>query len=407
MIAMTGLLFLSFAAAAQEEKTQPEKRETIVEKAENKLKISGYLQGQAQWAESRGIKAFTDGGSFSGASNMRFGIRRGRIKFTYTAGIAQVVFQPDFTEKGVGIKDAYLKVTTKSKGIGGQLGLFDRPFGYEINYSSSLRETPERSRVFLSLFPGEREVGAMIQLNGKGILSDFTLNAGLFNGNGIGVETDSRKDFIGRLAWLRKREKSVLGAAFSYYNGAVMNPVDESYEYNKKTGFEKREGQKSSYEKREYFGFSAQYSQKWALGTTHIRAEYLFGQQPGTIKSNANPGGSSFGAGTEPLHLRKFNGYYAMLVQDLGSSKHSLVAKYDYYDPNTEISSAEIGRLNRTGSEDVAYATIGFGYLYRMTDNIRLMGYYDIVQNEHCPALKGFEERVKQNVFTARIQVKF
>lgn len=403
------------AFAQEEEQTLPEKNQGRIDVLESKvlkienLKISGYIQGQWQWAESPGIPAFADGGSFNATTNNRFMVRRGRIKFTYSIGIFQAVFQPDFTEKGVSIKDAYLAITSKDKVIGGQIGVFDRPFGYEISYSSSLRESPERSRVFLSLFPGERGTSAMLTLRGKTgtALQNFALNAGLFNGNGIGAETDSQKDFIGRLAWLKKMESAQVGVAVSYYGGGVINPTNKNFVYQKGTGFVETAIRQSEASKREYVGLAAQFLQQWGAGTTNIRAEYLMGNQPGTIKTNADPGGSSLGAGTEPLYLRQFVGYYAILVQDIGQSKHSIVLKYDYYDPNTQISGNEIGKLAGTGPADIAYSTLGVGYLFRWNANIRLMAYYDMINNETSTNLSGFGERIKQNVFTARVQMKF
>lgn len=410
LLTFASLLLISSAAFSQEEnQTQEEKNAQKIEVLESKvlkiegLKISGYIQGQWQWAESSGIPAFGDGGSFNANTNNRFMLRRGRIKFSYTYGIAQIVFQPDFTEKGVSIKDAYLALTSKDKFIGGQLGVFDRPFGYEISYSSSLRESPERSRVFLSLFPGERDMGAMLTLN-KG---EFTLNAGMFGGNGVGVETDSQKDFIGRMSWLKKMNSAQVGAAVSYYGGGMVNPTANNFKYVKNEGFVEKAVEQSSTSRRQYFGLAAQYLQQWGAGTTNIRAEYLWGRQPATAKTNANPGGGSFGTGTDPLYLRDFAGYYAILVQDIGHSKHSIVLKYDYYDPNTQISGDQIGKLKNTGAADVAYSTFGFGYLFRWNQSIRLMAYYDMPSNESCDNLKGYESRIKQNVFTARVQVKF
>lgn len=393
-----------------------EKLEKTVKNFGN-LKISGYVQGQWQLAEEKGAPAFADGGSFNKQSDNRFMIRRGRIKFTYTKGIMQAVVQPDFTEKGVGIKDVYMKLSTRSKVLTGTMGVFDRPFGYEISYSSSQRESPERSRVFLSLFPGERDLGVMLTLKGnKGWLSQFTLDAGLFNGNGIGSETDSHKDFIGRLAWLRKKSNSELGFAFSYYGGGVITPnitgegaVDRVYSYTKNEGFSPDQAANNvgHVNKREYFGLSGKYNQKWAAGQTKLTAEFLMGSQPGTFKNNNDPGGNSFGNGSDPLYLRQFMGYYVMLVQDIAKSKHSVVLKYDYYDPNTQIKGNEIGKLKGTGAADIAYSTFGLGYLYRLNDNVRLMAYYDFVNNEHSDNLKGYASRIKQNVLTIRAQVKF
>lgn len=411
IFAIVSVMFLSIVGVvAQEvEMTLPEKNEQRIDKLEldlgkmGSLKFSGYVQGQWQWAESKGAAAFGDGGSFNKNSDNRFMIRRGRIKLSYRVGVVEAVVQPDFTEKGVGLKDAYVAVTSKSKIIGGQVGLFDRPFGYEISYSSSLRESAERSRVFLSLFPNERDLGAMLNLKYK----EFTLNAGLFNGNGIGVETDSRKDFIGRLDWLKKMENAQVGAAFSYYYGGVVSPTAEHFSIKKGDGFQSIGNEVGRPMLRQYFGVAAQYLQQWGAGTTNIRAEVLWGRQPGTFKNNNDPSGSSFGAGTDPLYLRNFLGYYAILVQDIGMSKHSVVLKYDYYDPNTKVGGNNIGELDGTGAADIAYSTFGVGYLFRWNQNLRLMAYYDMVDNEKSDNLAGYGSRIKQNVFTARVQVKF
>lgn len=388
--------------------------ESQIEKI-GKLKISGYIQAQWQHAEQPGINGFQSGGGFD-ASDNRFNIRRGRIKFTYTSGIAQMVVQPDFSEKGVSMKDAYLKINSPSQIIGAQMGLFDHPFGYEISYSSSLRESPERSRVYLSLFPGERDLGAMaIVKGGNGAFKDFTLNAGIFTGNGIGVETDSKKDFIGRLAYLNKQNNAQFGMAFSYYNGGVFNNKDTAYTYKKDYGFEVNENMKGTYSKREYFGLAVQYIQQWALGTTNLRAEYLWGSQAGIFQQNNMPRGSSFAISNpkDYLYNRKFNGYYIILVQNLGATKHSIVLKYDGYDPNTQIKGNEIGSLKNTGAADIAYSTLGLGYLYRWNENIRLMAYYDMIDNETSTnlnstnPLKDFSSKIKQNVLTLRVQIKF
>ncbi len=412
LIVLFGALTYINASAqiVEEELPLPQKNEQRLNILENdfgkwgRLKISGYVQGQWQWAESKGAAAFADGGSFPSQSDNRFMIRRGRIKFTYTLGFVQAVIQPDFTEKGVKIKDAYVAVTSNNKMWGGQLGIFDRPFGYEISYSSSLRESPERSRVFISLFPDERDLGAMFNFK-KG---EFTLNAGLFNGNGVASESDSRKDFIGRLAWLKKMNSSQVGVAFSYYNGGIITGATEHYNCQNGKGFVASANDQYSQYLRQYFGVSAQYLQQWAAGTTNIRAEFLWGQQPGTFKNNNSPSGGFFASTPDsPLYLRNFMGGYAILVQDLGPTKHSVVFKYDYYDPNTQVKGNEIGKLENTGAADIAYSTFGVGYLFRATSALRLMAYYDFVNNEKSANLKGYDSRIKQNVLTLRVQVKF
>ncbi|MEG1414260.1 MAG: hypothetical protein RR980_04155 [Mucinivorans sp.] len=402
------MTMISLASWAQEDTLSlPEKNAQRLSILDNdfgkwgRLKISGYLQGQWQWAESKGAAAFADGGSFGSRIDNRFMIRRGRIKFAYSVGIVQAVFQPDFTEKGVKIKDAYIAVTAPSKIIGGQLGVFDRPFGYEISYSSSLRESPERSRVFLSLFPDERDLGAMATLK----YGEFTLNGGVFNGTGVASENDSHKDFIGRLAWLKQTANAQVGLAFSYYGGGVTASSEQYYTYNKAEGFKAESQKPGAIHLRQYFGASAQYLQMWGAGTTNLRAEFLWGQQPGTEKNNNMVSGGT--PDKADLYLRNFMGGYAILVQDIGRSKHSLVLKYDYYDPNTKVSGNQIGQLAGTSAADIAYSTFGVGYLFRWNNNLRLMAYYDMVSNEKTENLADFKGRIHQNVLTIRAQVKF
>jgi hypothetical protein len=124
-----------------------------------KIKWSGYIQTQYQTAESAGISSFA-GGSFPANVNSRFQVRRGRIKLVYDQEITQYVLQIDITQNGVGIKDAFAMVRDpwiRTFSFTG--GVFDRPFGFEISNPSGMRETAERSRLFQTLFPGERELG--------------------------------------------------------------------------------------------------------------------------------------------------------------------------------------------------------------------------------------------------------
>lgn len=375
-----------------------------------KLKMSGYVQFQWQMAESVYAPAFVDGGTFPIQSNNRFSIRRGRIKFTYDVGFATVVFQPDFTESKVGIKDVYIKLSSNNKMWGGQIGMFDRPFGYEISYSSSIRETPERSRVFLSLFPSERDLGAMASMK----FGDFSVDAGLFNGTAIATDDDSRKDFIGRVAWLKDFSKSFqAGAAFSYYNGGVLTAATKHYTYSDGVGFEAQENDAYSSYLREYFGVGARIKTDFGIGEANIRAEHLWGQQPGTYSLNNSPSGGLFAKSpSEPLYLRDFMGGYVIYAQTIGKSKHQVVFKYDYYDPNTRFSgNNQVGYLSNTSEADLAYTTIGVGYNFQLNKNIKLSAYYDFVDNETTDVVidqyVDYSERIKQNVLTLRVQVKF
>jgi hypothetical protein len=117
-----------------------------------KIKISGYIQAQWEW--------FQDPSAYPANT---FSLRRARVKVQYepVTGVA-FVLQPDFIPSGVTLKDAYAQVNEPwLKTFSLWAGQFNRP-NYEVEYSSSQREVPERSRVIRALYPGERSMCAFV-----------------------------------------------------------------------------------------------------------------------------------------------------------------------------------------------------------------------------------------------------
>ncbi|MCC8095799.1 MAG: OprO/OprP family phosphate-selective porin, partial [Tannerellaceae bacterium] len=373
-----------------------------------KLKVSGYIQTQYQYGQKdASLKVGSANENMEDAFN-RIGIRRGRIKFTYEEGIVSGVFQLDITEKGGGFKDAYLNVKDPWVGTNAlRAGVFDRPFGYEISYSSSRRESPERSTVFQTLFPDERDLGAMLILQPAKTspLNFIKLEAGLFAGNGIKQETDNRKDFIGHLSLANPiGDNTKYGVGVSYYHGSVYQGDSSVYTMHDKRFVQNKSGDNlGSYAKRQYVGFDAQISHMSLVGLTQLRAEYLFGQQPGTASSSKSPNSSTLP--DHATYIRNFTGGYVMLVQDLDLSPFSVVLKYDWYDPNTKVSKNEVG-LNGTGKADALQTTVGVGALWRINNNLRLQAYYEFNDYQSSDNLASLDA-IESNVFTLRLQYKF
>ena len=114
-----------------------------------RLKINGYVQAQFQLADSAGQNSF-NGGNFAPGDKARFMIRRGRLRVQYDSqaderglSLGQVMYQLDFTEKGVRLMDAYVKLTERELGwFSLTMGIQNRQFGFETPFSSGLRETP-------------------------------------------------------------------------------------------------------------------------------------------------------------------------------------------------------------------------------------------------------------------------
>lgn len=379
-----------------------------------KIRFSGYIQGEIEIGQK-------DATLFVGAPKAptentftRFGIRRGRLKAAYTNYIkgweGNAVIQIDVTEKGVAVKDVYFSLTEPWwKSVSLQIGIFNRPFGNEIAYSSRLRETPERSTVFRTLFPGERETGAMLTITDPGPrIINTKLETGIFGGNGVNRDTDNRKDWITHLSFgMNHPVKWTFGSSF--YLGGVYQPTDSLY-IMKGNFFKRIKNRRGSYSKRLYGGIDAGVEIKSCLGKTTLRGEFIAGQQPGTALSSKSPdtGELPENLPENDIYKRKFLGWNLYFVQQILNSAHSIVLRYDGYNPNREISGDEIGRPGSfTGAADLSRQNFGIGYILQFIPQARIMVYYDFAFNEKSPYVPGYTQHRKENIFTLRLQYAF
>lgn len=424
-------------ANAQDDKTADSLFKSIARTDETirllkKIQFSGYLQTQFQVAEKEGIKSFA-GGDFPENSDSRFMIRRGRVKMTWSGNLSKFVTQIDITEKGIAPKDVYFQLTDPwIRTFVITAGLFNRPFGNEITMSSSVRESPERARVYQTLFSGERDAGIMLSVHpgSRSGLSWFKADAGFFNGTGIASDFDSHKDFIGRVS-VSKGNAWTLG--LSYYNGRWQSGTEKYFKDLTTTddGFRVflPDSTGSLYSgRRIYYGMNGQVSVKTVLGTTLVRGEYLTGLHGGTSETTVSPsslpkdkavskadpvtGIVTTVAPPLPAMERPFAGGLVYVVHTILQTKHQLVFKYDVYDPDTRARGKEIGKPAGTGTfatlspADIRYDTYGFGYIFHYDTNLKMMLYYDIVRNEKT-ALSGYTGDLNDNVLTIRLQYTF
>lgn len=389
-----------------------------------KLKFSGYVQAQFQSAEADASSAYTigqfSGGSFASGLHNRMLIRRGRLKAAYTDDYAQFVLQVDATERGLSLKDAYATITEPwLRGISLTAGVFNRPFGFEIGYSSSQRETPERARVIQTLFPGERDLGAQIGVafeEAEGALGLFNLRAGMFNGTGgTASENDNNKDFIGRFGV--QLPFSDIGLAIdggvSMYSGNVTSRSSIAYKIGTVAGGngfvrDSAAANINAAFERSYIGADVQlYYDLPIIGGTSIRGEFVSGTHPGV-----RGGSTVYAGGSDSVYSRKVSGFYVNLVQNIGLV-NQLIVKYDVFDPNTDVEGSEIGRSGAgLGAGDLKYTTLGLGWIYHWNANVKFVAYYEMIKNEEANAqasgsLAAYKEDVKDNVFTLRVQYKF
>ncbi|HEY0679009.1 MAG TPA: porin, partial [Chitinophagaceae bacterium] len=133
------------------------------------------------------------------------------------------------------------------------------------------------------------------------------------------------------------------------------------------------------------------------------RAEYWKGTQTATASTSETPGLLL----NEPYYIREFDAAFLLFLQNIINSKHQIGIKYDWYDPNTKVSSHQIGKAatNFTPA-DIRYNTLGLGYIYYINDNLKVVLWYDHVKNEKTN-LAGFTNDVDDNIFTCRLQFRF
>lgn len=417
------LVLLPFAMKAQEKDKLEARVDSLAKetatldkivKGLSKFKVSAYIQGQYQYGQEDATLKVGDKNEHVDQGFNRIGIRRGRMKFEYNDGIGTGAIQIDVNDKGISFRDLYIGLKdpwTKRNQL--MAGMFNRPFGHEVGYSTSGLESPERAAIIQYFFPDERDLGAMLTLRTRQTspLSFLRLDAGLFAGNSVNRETDSRKDFIGRISATKPIGKwGQWGAGVSYYNGGVYNPTTEAYEMRGKQFVRFDIAETGTYMKREYFGLDAQFSFLSSAGKTTLRAEGLLGTQPGIASSSKSPN-----SGTRPddkpenaLFKRPFLGYFFYLIQDIGRSPFSALLKYDVYDPNTKLTGGDIGAESTfTSKTDLAQSTFGVGGIYNFNKNIRLQAYYEFNFNEMSSRVEGYETDRKDDVLTVRLQYKF
>jgi hypothetical protein len=393
----------------------------VVKRFEN-IHFSGYIQPQFQKIQTKGAQSFA-GGNFQENADNRFMLRRARIKLDYkmpgkdgSFPAALFTFQIEATERDVNVRDMYVRIFEPSKNnFSLSAGLFGRPFGYEVNLSSSFRETPERGRMSQILMPSERDLGAMLSYESqKPARKDplFKFDIGLFNGQGKSgpAEFDSFKDLISRLSMkpLMLTRKFFVGGGLSLLNGGWVQPSIYKYEMGNGTAgkmflVDSNISNLGAKAPRKYYGADMQLGWKHKGGKTELRGEYWKGKQPGTAVSLVNPGVLP----TAPTYIRNFDGGFLYFIQNIFTPNWELMAKYDWFDPNDEVERSEIGKASTNLTPaDIRYSTYGFGLTYYFTSNLKILGYYEIVKNE-ITSLPAYSSDLEDNVFTLRMQLKF
>jgi len=425
-----------------------------------KIKVSGYIQAQYLGYDVNGVNSTmtavgaatvapgtaaigaADGATPYGREN--FMIKRGRLKTTYDAGLAQYVLELDATETGVGIKDAYVSFAEPwLKSFKLTMGSMDRPFGYEVSYSSSTLEMPERTKMIGQIFPKEKDLGAMIEFAQEdGPLSWFNFKGGVYNGmTNITDDDDNSKDLSGRAGVkfpMQDIGLSIDGGVSGYFGwvtdfDATANPANAAmlgreYQMSGNTWSNLMYGEKGKYVKRNYYGADVQLNYATPfIGGSCIKAEYIQGYNPSIAGKNDFYGNGDAVTTTSAVYERQIQGYYVYLIQNIDPVGIKLVARYDNWDPNTKVSASDFTTATTTAangmaltSGDLSLSTWGFGIIYYLpwASNVKLQLSYEIPRTEKLDATKllpanglykytQYNSANDLNLTTLRVQFQF
>ncbi len=447
-----------------------------------KIKISGYIQAQYFHYEQS-----------SNFPHDNFMVRRARVKVTYEPvdGLA-FALEPDFQPGNLSIKNAYVQLNEPwLKTFSLWAGKFDRP-DYEVEYSSSNLECLERSRVIATLYPDEKAIGFKLEVMPH--KTNLKIQLALLNGNEGYTYTDANTspysstinaaqnnvDFDGFKDWmLRATYAFKLGhlggltiGAHGYLGKVKANSIDlmnSDYTYNKQFS---TNGNTGTSIRRNWVGAEAQLYLD-ILGGLTLKGEYIFGINGAPGYYTTLPAVSSTSVtmkndtllqtltttttkSLRPAIERNFKGYYVYLIKNVGK-RNQFAVRYDYYDPNTKISTDSIGfshyKVTSTstdniysysstnpvvgtntqsitkisnsitsGLNDIAYGTWTFAWTYYFSDNIKIQLAYSMPMNEKVPtagkvtqnysvnnvtSTYDYSNLIKQNFVTLRVQAKF
>jgi hypothetical protein len=228
------------------------------------------------------------------------------------------------------VNDAFVEYYPSER-ITIRAGQFVKPFGFDVQQSSSIRESPERGIFAGYFFPGQRDRGVMVsaKLDGLGTAWHGTqIYAGVLNGNRFFADNNRQLNYNVRL---RKVFDSIpLAVGVSVQLGKQILP----------TGVSGNDDQN-------LYGADVQ----WAWRRIGIRAELVGGNMPSTLVGLQPEFTPSFRPGAHSMGGAVFTGVWL-------TSRDQLYARYDQFNGDP-VSGMNVRAFN-------------FGYLRNIGEHSRV-----------------------------------
>jgi hypothetical protein len=194
-----------------------------------------------------------------------------------------------------------------------RVGQFIKPFGFDVQQSSWLRESPERPIFSGYFYPGERDRGIMLSGDfgflSSGIFNDLQYFVGAFNGNRFFNDSNRQVNYMARIRKIFDKDKLAVGASVQL--GKQLLPPGVSGNDNERL-----------------FGIDFQFT----TGRFGLRGEALAGNRPSTPATIEPQFFPAFRPGTHSSAAE-------LLVSYRIAGAHTFYARYNQFngDPVTGL----------------------------------------------------------------------
>jgi hypothetical protein len=199
-----------------------------------------------------------------------------------------------------------------------KVGQFIKPFGFDIQQSSSVRLSPERGIYSGYFFPGQRDRGLMLSAkldNHAEWLRGTTVYAGVFNGNRFFDDNNRQVNYNLRVRKVLDSIPVAIGASAQF--GQQLLPSEVTGTNNENV-----------------YGADIQF----VLGRFGVRGEYMVGNMPSTLLSLETEFIESFTPGS-------YSSGGAVLVDYGLSVRDNLYARYDQFN-NDPVARGNVRAFN-------------------------------------------------------------
>lgn len=390
------------------------------------VRISGYMQLQYQWSQLSEDQLQQGGEPLN---QNRFMVRRGRLRINGDWQWAAFDFELDgSTTRGpfVGIRQANASFVWRNPDLDRPpllmitAGLTEMPFGYEMRLGQ--REMPfmERSAGSLAMFPGPVDIGVRV----RGAVAAFRYDLAIMGGTPYddraggarAIDPTRNPDGMGRLGFEVQPKRFALAGGVSALVGTGFHPGQEAGKSRLEWVDFNENGVLNTGETVAVPGTPATPSvnfRRWAVGVDlqlgiQSKAGWSTLLAEATLASNLDRGFLIADPIAYGADLRELSAYVAFVQELFG---WALVgARYDYYDPNTDLLDRRRGTFVPTSAaihtfSPLAGALLPEGKLPGF--RARLLFQYDLVWDRLGRDASGVPVNLRNDQFTLRVQGEF